>query len=77
MVETVFDDAELGIGDGAEVEATRQVLSSQAVGVFVATAPPSCVGVGEEEIGFQCDADARVLAKLLVVVGGQGSAARA
>lgn len=49
MVEAVFDGAELGIGDGAEVEATRQALSSQTVGVFAATALPGSVGVGEEK----------------------------
>ena len=54
MVEAIFDGAQLGIGDGAEVEAVRQVLSSQAVGVLVAAALPGRVGIGEEEIGLQC-----------------------
>lgn len=65
MVEAIFDGAQLGVGDGVEVEAPRQVLSGQAVSVLVAAALPSRVGVGEEEIGFQCDADERVLGKLL------------
>lgn len=72
VVEAIFDGAQLGVGDGAEVEAARQVLSSQAVDVLVAAALPGHVGIGEEEIGLQCDADERVFGKLLAVVGGQG-----
>ena len=50
FVELLGDGVEVGLGQGAEVEASGQVLTQQAVGVLVAAALPRRLGVAEVDL---------------------------
>src|SRR5215469_4534465 len=72
VVEFGGDGLEPGGGAGAQVGALGQVLAEQAVDVFVATALPGGVRVGEVDGDAGGGGDALVLGGFLAAVPGEG-----
>ena len=58
VVEPLSDDVEVVLGVCAEVGSLGEILSDEAVGVFVAAALPGAVGIGEPDL------DAGILGEL-------------
>jgi hypothetical protein len=49
------NSVELGLGEGAEVESSGQVLTQQAVGVLVAAALPGRLGIADLDLHASLD----------------------
>ena len=71
FVELPGDGAELGLAEGRQVDAVRQVLAQQAVGVLVGAALPRAVRIAEVDLDVGCEGEAAVVGKLLAPVPGQ------
>ena len=55
-----------------EVRFLWKILSEQAIGVFVGTALPGCIGVCEVELEMEKLSDLFVVCELFAMIGSQG-----
>src|ERR1700691_5816253 len=71
-IELILDLLDFGIGYYREVGAFWEVLSDEAVGVFVETTFPGVIGLGEIAVCLQRSGDFDMRGELLAVVVGDG-----
>ncbi len=53
IIQTVDDDVQLGLSEGAKVRLFGKELSQEAVGIFIGSSFPCAVGMGEINVGIE------------------------
>ena len=72
VIESVHDLLQFFRGDGTQVTPLGKVLADQAIGIFVGSAFPGVVGMGEVHTGSQGLGDAFMLGAFGAIIEGQG-----
>ena len=72
MIESVFDKAQLVIGNVAQVGVFGQILADEAVDLFIEAALPGLVGLGKIDFSLQFTSDGFMSGELPAVIGGNG-----
>ena len=72
VVKTVVDELNITVGEGGKISFFREVLTDEAVGIFVSASLPGGIGIGKEEVGVETVGDCLVTTELKAVVRGDG-----
>ena len=72
MVESILDESDVASSKAVEESTFGEVLSDQAVGVFVAGTLSRSSGVGEVDARAECLGDGSVVGEFTAVIQGQG-----
>ena len=72
VIKTVGNELNIGVREGGKVGFLWEVLSDEAVGIFVGASLPGRIRVGKEEVGIKAVGDSLVTRELDAVVGSDG-----